>query len=162
MANKIYIHEEAEIEFKASGGDVTFTPQNLAAGNGRQSSRHDLGTAARSRLYAWRAYTKCSDILNEGELIRIYLKTSDGTHEDNNDGTSDAAVSHEDKLRNLDYIGGVAWDEWATVPYGASGLIELNHRYVQVVWWNGSNDDTLTNVAADHGFILTPVPPEVQ
>jgi hypothetical protein len=96
-----------------------------------------------------------------GEAVRVYLKTSDGTSPDNDDGTGDIAVSAADKLRNLRQIGAIVIDENAAVPMVASGFIEVAARYVAPLFWNGTAN-SLSATAADFGFSLTPVPDEAQ
>lgn len=148
---------ETAITFKDSGGTVVFTPTSLATVSGRQSAQHDFGTAARAYQFNWRAYVQFATTPVLGEVINVYLKTSDGTHPDNDDGTSDAAVSAEDKLSNLDYIGSITVDEAAgDIEMVASGTVNITHRYVQVVFWNATID-SLTATASEHGFILEPI-----
>jgi hypothetical protein len=162
MANKIYVHEETAITFKNTGGTVTFTPDSITAGNGAQSAHHDLTTSARSRRFAWRAYCKMQAAPAIGDTIDVYLKYSDGTYPDNDDGTGDIALSSTDKLRNLHYIGNIVMDENSATPtFVGSGSVEIDHRYVAVVFLN-STAVQVSTTAADSGFILTPVPDEVQ
>lgn len=164
MANKIYQTPETAIQWLASGGDYTLTLTSLAASAGRQGGQGDLGSAARSREYTWRFYMKFVTTPVVGEVIRIYWKSSDGSHPDNDDGTTDAAVSAEDKLKNLRLLGRLIVDEASTTPeFVASGPlpIELPHRYGMPVIWNDTTD-AFSATAADHGFILTPVPLELQ
>ena len=162
MANKVYTIEETAIEFKSTGG-VDFTATSLASGAGRQSAQHDLGTSARSRIFAWRAFCQHVATPAVGEVVRVYLKTDDTvSHPDNDDGTSDAAVSAEDKLRNLHHIGNIVLDEAAAdIEFVASGVVEINARKVQVVFWNAAAT-AFTATATEHGFVLTPMPDEVQ
>lgn len=157
MTSKAYLLPETAISFKASGGDVTFTCTSVAASAGRQSAQHDLGTAARAFIFNWRAYVKFATTPVVGETVDVYLKTSDGTHIDNDDGTTDAAVSAEDKLKNLHYIGSIIVDEASTTPeFVGSGTCTIYSRYVQVVFWNATSD-AFSSTAADCGFELEPV-----
>ena len=159
MTSKAYALTETPITFKDSGGTVVFTPTSLATVTGRQSAQHDFGagTTARAFVFNWRAYVEFSTTPVVGETVDIYLKTSDGTFVDNDDGTSDAALSSVDKLNNLQYIGSIVVDEAATaIPMVAHGQVTLNNRYVQVVFYNRTVD-TLSSTAADNGFILEPV-----
>lgn len=160
-ATKIYAHEETAITWLASGGTYTFTPTSLATLTGRQGGHGDLTISARSRIYAWRAWIKPGGTRVVGEAVRVYLKTSDGTHHDNDDGTTDLAVSHSDKLRNLFQLGAIVIDENAAVEMVASGVVEISARYVAPIFWNGTAN-TLSATAADYGFSLTPIPDEVQ
>ena len=156
MTAKAYLLPETAITFKSTGGTVTFTPTSLASGAGRQSAQHDFGISARAAHFNWRAYCKFQTTPVVGEEVWIYLKTSDGTYPDNDDGTTDAAVSAEDKLKNLKYLGKIVVDEASTTPaFVASGECFVSHRYAQVVFWN-ETADAFSSTAADHGFILEP------
>lgn len=160
-ATKIYQHDETALTWLASGGTEAFTPTSLATTAGRQGALHDFGTSARSRLFAWRAWLKPGGTRVVSESVRVYLKTSDGSHPDNDDGTGDIALSSSDKLRNLRQLGAIVIDENAAVEMVASGFIEVAARYAGPVWYNASAN-TLSATAADFGFSLTPVPDEVQ
>ena len=125
MPNKIYVAPETTLTFRntgSTGANITLT--SLGAGAGRQSAQVDLGSASRARLYGWRFWMKFATAPAVGETIRLYLKTSDGTHLDNDDGTTDAAVSAEDKLRNLKYIGSLIVDEASATPEFSLGIID--------------------------------------
>lgn len=161
MANKIYQIDESAITWLSSGGTESFTPTSLGSGAGRQGAIHDFGASARSRLFAWRAWLKPGGTRVVGEVVRLYWKSSDGTHPDNDDGTGDIAVSSSDKLRNLLPIGLITIDENAAVEMVASGFIELPARHGGPVWWNATAN-ALSSTAGDFGFSLTPVPDEVQ
>jgi len=145
------------IEFKASGGDAALTLTSLASDAGRQSAEHDRGSGDLDLLYEWRAYCKFGTTPVVGETVDIYLKTSDGTHDDNDDGATDAALSAEDKLKNLTYLGSIVVDEASTTPeFSASGVCSITAQYIQIVVEN-STADALSSTAADHGVILTPI-----
>lgn len=166
MANKVYQHDETVIHFvpaaAAQAEDAAFEVHNLAAGAGRQSAQHDFGTSARASLFVWRAFVQFATAPVVAETVDIYLKTSEGTHPDNDDGTGEGAVSADDKLRNLHFIGSIVVDEAAAdIEMVASGLIEIRARYVNVVFEN-STADGLTNDVDENGFNLTPVPDELQ
>lgn len=161
MPNKIYVKPETAITWLASGGTYTFTPTSLGSNAGRQGGYGDLTTSAHSRIYEWRAWIKPGGTRVVGEAVRIYLATGDGTIYDNDDGTSDAAVSSSDKLRNVRQIGSIVIDENAAVTMAASGVVEISARYVAPIFWNGTAN-ALSSTAGDFGFSLTPVPDEVQ
>lgn len=161
MANKIYQAAETAITWLSSGGTATFTPTSLGSSAGRQGAHHDLGTSSRSRRFAWRAWLKPGGTRTVGQTIEVYLKTSDGSHPDNDDGTGDAAVSAADKLRNLRMIGLIQIDENAAVEMVASGEVEISQRYCAPVFWNATSN-ALSSTAGDFGFSLTPIPDEVQ
>jgi len=162
MTAKAYILPETAITFQASGGTVLFTPTSLAAGAGHQSAQHDFGASARVFMFDARAYCKFTTTPIVGEVIDVYLKTSDGTHIDNDDGTTDAAVSAEEKLRNLTWIGSIMVDEASTtVKFVMSTPVSIRARYVQVVFWNRTVD-AVSATAADNGFVLNPTTMQAQ
>lgn len=157
--SKAYVVGETAITFLASGGDVAFTNTSLGAGAGRQSAQHDFGASARALLYNWRAFIQFATAPVVGETLDIYIKTADAgnTHLDNDDGTGDAALSAEDKLRNLQYIGSITVDEASLTPeFSASGTVPIYSRFINIVFFNDTAD-ALSSTAAEHGFILDPV-----
>lgn len=162
MANLIYQNEGTILSWKDSGGDYVITLNNLAAGAGRQGAVHDFGVAARAPRFAWRLGVEFETAPVVGEYVGIFAKTSDGTDPDNDDGTGDAAVSAEDKLKNLTQIGSLIVDEAVVdVQMAASGLVLLPHRYFQPVIWNYAADN-LQATANINVFTLAPVAYEVQ
>lgn len=162
MPNQVYYAPGTPVTFKASGGTVTFTPQNVATSAGRISAQWDRGAGSLPALFRWRAKTKAGAALAIGAKLEIYLVSSDGTIVDGNLGTSDAAFSAADKRINLQCIGTINADSTSNgEPQQASGFVEIRERYVSIVWFN-MFAQTLTNVAGDHEFILTPVPDEIQ
>lgn len=161
MPNFIYLNDGTAIVWAASGGDELFTPTSLAASAGRQGAHHDFGTAARARRWAWRAWIKPGATRTVGQEVQVWWKTSDGTHPDNDDGTGDIAVSAQDKLRNLMFLGTIQIDENAAVEMVASGTLDIDHRYGAPIFWNASSN-SLSTTAADFGFSLTPIADEIQ
>lgn len=163
MPNLIYRARETAITWRNTGGTAAITLTSLAAGAGRQGAMYDRGAATDvARRLVWRAFMKFATAPVVGEVIEIYLKTGDGTHFDNDDGTGDAAVSAEDKLRNLKFLGVIEVDEASATPeFSASGEVEVSARQIAPVFWNRTADD-FSSTAADHGFDLVPVPDEIQ
>lgn len=158
MTSKAYQLPETALQWLSSTGDAVITLTSLAAGAGRQGALRDFGATAHARDYAWRAWVLFATAPVVGETIDIYWKSSDGTHPDNDDGTGDAAVSAEDKLKNLTYIGSIVVDEASATPeFAGSGNVEIMHRHGSPVFWNASAD-ALSATALDHGFKLTPMP----
>ena len=160
-ASKILQPQETAVTWQSSGGTELFTPTSLGAAAGRQGAHHDFTTASVARRFAWRAFHKPGATRVVGEVMRIYLKTSDGTRHDNDDGTGDIAVSSVDKLRNLDQIGSIIIDENAAVEMVGHGEVTLLHRYGAPVFWNATAN-SLSASATDFGFSMTPVPDENQ
>lgn len=157
MTSKAYALQESAITWLASGGSAVLTLTSLGAGAGRQGALYNFGASAQARLFEWRAWVKMATTPVVGETIDIYIKTSDGSHPDNDDGTGDAAVSAQDKLKNLKSIGSITIDEAATAPeFAASGYIAIYSAYAAPVYWNATAD-ALSSTAGDHGFSLTPV-----
>lgn len=161
MPSKVYQHDEAAVTWLSTGGTELFTATSLGAAAGRQGALHDFGTAARAQRFAWRAWLVPGATRVVGEIVEIYLKTSDGTSPDNDDGTGDIAVSAADKRRNLAMIGAIQIDENAAVRMVASGIIEVGARYAGPVFWNATAN-ALSATAGDFGFSLTPIPDELQ
>ncbi len=166
MTNLVYtIDETALLWDDSTNADKTFTIASLGAAAGRQGELYDLGISARATLFKWRAFVRFATEPIEDELISIYLKTSDGTYPDNDDGTDDIAVSEITKLNNLTPIGVIKVDEVTTpattVVYVAKGVVEILDRWVAPVFWNGTADG-LHATANVSGFILTPVADQIQ
>lgn len=167
MTSKAYQIGQSDITWLASGGTETLTLTSVAAGAGRQGARHDFGviTTARAYLFDWWFFMKFATQPVVGEQIDIYWKGyhQGGTHAMNDDGNTDAALSAEDKLRNLMYLGSLIVDEATATPTtvefatGNQGdPIWIPHRYGMPVIWNATAD-AFSATAADHGFILTPI-----
>lgn len=155
MTSKAYQLDETVIEFN-SASTASLTMTSLATVSGRQSDQHDLGTAARAFAYEWRAYCQFATAPVIGETVDIYLKTSDGTRIDNDDGTTDAALSSVEKLRNLRYLGSIVVDEsTADLEFSASGVTQINSRYIQIVVYNRTVD-SFTSTATEHGVTIKP------
>ena len=160
--SKLYYLPETKHEFLAAAGDVVFTQTSQGAGVGKQSAQLDLGTGVQPAFFRWRAWMKFATAPVVGETIDYYLKTSDGTHLDNDDGTGDIAVSAEDKLLNLRYIGSITVDEASLTPeFSGSGVISIYDRYANIVCWNASAD-AFSATSTDHGFSLEEITPQGQ
>jgi len=171
MANLIYQHPATTIWFvpaaAAQAEDYAFEIHNIAAAAGRQSAHWDRGVAARPGIYEWRAFVQFATAPVVNQTVDIYLKTSGSSasataHPDNDDGTAEGAVSAANKLNNLHYLGSIVVDEAAQdIEMVASGTVYITARGVNVVFWN-STADALTNDVDENGFMLTPVPDEIE
>lgn len=167
MVNKVLNNPETEITWKSTGGSELLTLTSVGAGAGRQGALHDFGAGPRARKFRWVAFVKFATNPVIGETVDIYIKhawseTSTATHPDNDDGTGDADLSAEDKLRNLQYIGSIEVDEVSTTPeFVASGIVTIGSRHAAPVFFNDTAD-ALSSTAADHGFELKAVPDEIQ
>lgn len=164
MANKIYSVIETAITFKASGGTVLFTATSLANVAGRYSTQWDRtgGAVSKPDRYLWHARTKIAVAPAVGTILTIYLGASDGTDNDGELGTTDAALPAADRRRNLTPIGVIVADEASTSRVmKSSGIVELTARYYTLAWYNEFGQ-ALSATAGDHVFTLEPVPPEIQ
>jgi hypothetical protein len=166
MANKkSIIRLRTPIIWQASGGTAVFTPQNVANGAGRIGTSVGLQTTlgtTRTSLFEWRAVTKSGSTYTVGNMLQLFLATSDGTRQDGSLALTDGGVSSIDRTRNLRQIGAVIADiTTASSVLAASGLVQITARYVSPVWWNALGV-TLTNTAGDHVFVLTPITQEIE
>lgn len=165
--NAVYEKLGTRIKFIASGGDVLFTPKNIASGAGRISTRADLGAFPRPALYRYYGETQVQATTPvAGNLVRMYLSfwDDDGTPGDpwGDVGATDAAFATEAELWNLQQLRPIVVEAAAAdTVFAAGGLIQIPYRYVSLVWWNASGA-SLTNDDAEHWFALTPVYPDIQ
>jgi len=162
MADKVYIARETAIVWSDTTGDLVMTLNNLAASAGRVGARKDFGAGSTSQWYTWRLTVQFETAPVVGEVVQVYLSTSDGSEEDGQVGTADAALDSSDTLKNLMLIGSlIVTSTDADHDMTASGICRIPTRYVSPVIYN----DTADNLQAtnDTGeFTLTPIPDEVQ
>ena len=159
MTSKAYLAApETAVTFRSSTGTVVHTLTSLGTGTGRQSAQHDFTDSARPFMYRWRAWAQLTGTPVVGETIDYYYKSglTASTILDNDDGTGDIAVSAENKLKNLHYIGSIVVDEAVDVEFVASGTIAIYERFVNIVAWNATAN-ALSATALDMGFSLTPI-----
>jgi hypothetical protein len=162
MANKIYRAIETAIRFKDTDATYTLTLNNLAASTGgRISDRVDRGAGSLPREYRWKAVIQFETAPVVGEYVEIYLSQSDGTNEDGNVGTSDAALTAA-VVANLDLIGIVKVQTTdAASDMIASGSFMIDERYFSI----GVINKTVDNLKATNDLSwveVTPMPCEVQ
>jgi len=161
MANTDVLYKfGTSITFGSEAGDTCdWSTENIGNGAGRQSVMHDQGADETNRPIAWRyrIFTQAQATPTVGNILDVRLKTSDGTHPDNDDGAGDAAVSSVNKLLNLRGLNSPVCDEAAAnIEFVSSGIIQIPARYFGLVLWNlfGS---ALTNDAAETKAIFTPM-----
>lgn len=161
MTQLLYIDKQTAITWRDTGGTYAMTLNNLASGAGRQGAEHNFGDPI-AAWYEFRAWVEFETTPVLDEIVRIYLKTGDGTIYDNDDGTGDIAVSAEAKLANVQQIGRIVVDEAAAnIRMGTSGLIYIVADRVMPIFWNGTADN-LQATNNTSGFDLVPVPPQLQ
>lgn len=171
MANAVYQKLGTAVVFGSEvADDVDWSTENISTAAGRQSDQHDLGvlTTARPLRYLVEFWAQFQATPTVGNICRLYALSAETAsaataHAQNDDGLSDAAVSAENKLRNLTYIGSIVVDEAAAniemvMP---PTIIELPRRYVQLVLWNAAGS-AITNDAAETKARLTPLYDEIQ
>lgn len=153
----------------AVGDDYHITIRALGNNAGRQSDQIDLGAAAGTRYYEIAAQVEWAATPTVGQAARFYLKeTIDGTAltgvatNDDLDGSSeheDAAVSAEDKLKNLLHLGNVVCDEAAAnIPTARLfGIFKITSRYVNIVVWNAGGAALNTVNDTDNIIWITPI-----
>jgi len=166
MAELGFIRKTSYV-FKASGGDVVWTPSSTTTDQaGRRSARLDLGVTAavpKPRLYEWRAtITNGASTGTLGRGVYLYLITATASTgavgTDGGETETDAALAGSDDRRNLTPIGVVVCDATAaTSVYRKSGLLWISARYIQIAHWNDLGV-AISSTATDHDFTLTPIP----
>lgn len=160
MPTDFYIDHGTTIVFGSEvGDDVAWSTENIANAAGRQATLYDLGAdgTARPGLYRYRFHTQAQATPTVDNCCELYGKTSDGTHPDNDDGATDAAVSAANKLKNLTVMRPAIVDEAAAnIEFVSKGVVELLHRYFAPVLWNAMGS-AITNDAAETKLHLTPV-----
>ncbi len=162
MANKGYIARETPVVWSDTTGDLAMTLNNLAAGAGRVGARKDFGAGSTADEFTWRLTVQFDTAPVVGETVDVYLATSDGTEEDGQVGTANAALSAEDKLKNLTLIGSLVVDvATVDIDFTASGVCRIPTRYVSPVIFNNTADNLqATNDTGE--LTLTAIPPEIQ
>lgn len=164
MANKVYINPETALKFadSAQSPDVDLTLANLVTGSGQISDRYDLGAAARSEWYEWRATFQFDTAPVIGESVDIYISTSDGTNEDGQEGISNATIGDIESLKNMSHIGSVIVTS-VDVDHDmtAAGICRIVSRYFSVVVHNNTADNLKNNTGVNM-IMITSIPPEVQ
>lgn len=166
MPTKLYHAPETPVIFAPSGGDVLFTPTSVANGAGRISTQWDRGSGSKPGLYRWRIKTEAAAALAVGAQLRAYLVqafSASAGDVPGNFGVTDAAVSSEDKLRNLGAPIGIVNADSTTNGEDqiASGICFIYSRYVSVVWWNALGQ-ALGATAGNHAMTFEAIPLESQ
>lgn len=160
--NKVYIVRGTPIVWSDTTGDLAITINNLAAGTGRVGARKDFGAGPQPDAYSWRFTCQFETAPVVGETVDLYLSTSDGSEEDGQIGTTDAALSAEDKLKNLLFLASLVVDvATVDIDFTVSGVVSIPTRYVSPVVFNNTADNLqATNDTGE--FTLTSIPPDIQ
>lgn len=162
MANEVLNKQGTAIVVKESGGNVVFTPKNIANNTGRMSASIDLGATFAGR-YAVECQSKLASAPTAGLTIEVYWATSkdDSVWPGKVTGT-DAAypATVDDNKKQLALLGSLTCHNTTDAQIKTLGLRPIG-RYGVIVWINKTGQ-TLTNVAADHIVTLTPIIDEIQ
>ncbi len=162
MVNKVYINPETAISWSDAGATNVIDLASIAADGVRVGARHDLGASARSEWYEWRLKIDGFDTDPVvGETVDLYIATSDGTDEDADVGTADAAGATTD-LPNLHFLGSVVVQTTTAADnLVKSGIVRITARYFSPVVHNNTAD-ALLGTTDDHWITFIPIPPEIQ
>lgn len=158
--NLIYQKPETVVAFMNTGGDVTLTLKNLAAGAGRVSNQWARAAGSLPMRMKWEAAMSCGATVVVGAVYRIYMAVMTATTYA--DYLADAAIATETMLSNFNLIGQVVCSivTSGTVFYG-SGVVEIPGRYINLAVWNGTAA-ILSNTDSTSWIRLTPFPDEIQ
>lgn len=162
MSGEMYLKEGTTLKVNGEAdADYAWSMENVANGAGRISARIDLGAAPRPYLYRWRC--KCAWQANptKGNALKLYKSESDGTYEDGDVGTADAAIASADALVNCRQFGQVVADTADTSDQIAGGVVEIHERYVSIIGWNAGGT-TLNATDSNFYFGLTPISDQQQ
>lgn len=162
MANKIYTAIETAITFQDSGGSAVITLNNLAANVGRVSARYDRGAGSIASRYLLRGVFDKGVAGVVGQIINMYIFTSDGTNADGTVGTADAALTANQALNCFDRPYPVVVNTTSTsVKITQSFIVEIPTRYFSIGVMN-SLIGLLRASANVCTISLTPIPDEIQ
>jgi hypothetical protein len=140
---------------------AAFALAGIAAGAGQYSARYDKGTGPQASIWRWRCHVQMATAPTAGDVIEVYVSTSDGTNADGQLGTTTAALT-SDKRRNLTMVGVLVIDQGtASVTMTASNTVDIKERYFSLALWNATTVAFLNNVNIN-GCTMTPMNQEVE
>ena len=114
----------------------------------------DLSAAQKQGIVVANIPGRTAPVVAEG--VRLYLKRSDGTNWDNDDGEGDIALSAEDKLRNCLYVGTITVDEAAAdIAMSQEWIVETLAREIAPIVFN----DTVDNLQATNNLSFVDIMP---
>ncbi|NUQ71712.1 MAG: hypothetical protein HUU17_12955 [Chthonomonadales bacterium] len=162
MANAIKLQAGTPIVLANTGGDYTFNLKALANGAGRISAQVDLGAVPRPYRYDVRVKLTAASALSvsASNVAYVYIATSDGTVQDGDKGTSDAALSALTECNNMRGVLLLTPDDTGTVVAG-SVEVPIVARYVSIAIWNALGQALANSDGASY-VRITPVWDEIQ
>lgn len=162
MPNLIYTVQESAITFQDSSGSAVITLANLAAATGRVSAQYDRGAADMATRYTVRCKFEKGVAGVVGQIINVYVFTSDGTNVDGTVGTADAALTANQALNAFLILPVVVNTTSTNTAITQSfGPLEIPFRYISIGVMN-STTGLLRNTANANTIKLTPIPDEIQ
>lgn len=161
----IYEKRGTPIVWTNTGGDKLLNGKALAAVTGRLGAFLDRGAGAAPGDYEVRVYTSWVSNPTAGEVLRVALFQSDGTHSDSGVGfheTNDAALTLVALNAAPTQLGVVSAHTADTNEKGAAWRVNITSRYFAPGIYNGSAAKTLTNTNSVTAVVVTPVYHDVQ
>ncbi len=147
--------------FQDSSGSAVLTLNNLAAATGRVSARYDKGSGSKSRWYMMRCKFEKGVAGVVGQVINVFIFTSDGTNADGTVGVSDAALTTSQALNALSLSQVVVSTTSTNTAITQSFIVEIPERYFSIGVINSTTG--LLRASANTSTIsLTPIPDEIQ
>lgn len=160
MANKIYTAAESAITFGDSSQTVVLAMQNLAANTGVIGAELDRGAGSLASRFRLRGSFQKGVAGVVGQVIRIFIFTSDGTNRDGLVGTS-GALTENQALNAFLTLPVIVNTTSTSVRINQSFVVEIPFRYISVGVIN-STTGLLLNSANACVISLTPIPDEIQ
>ena len=163
MPNKIYISRETPIKFVDAGGTITLGLSGLDIDTARISDRYDQGAGSTASDFTIRATVSYANAPILGEVVDIWISTSDGAEEDGQLGIIDANVSDNNLLKNCIFVGSIVLTA-ITTDQTASFIVRIPTRYFSIIVHNRAvtAGDTLTASTSASFVTVTPIPYEIQ
>ena len=161
MANELYINEGTTLKINGEvDADYAWSMEAVANNAGRVSAVIDLGAAPRPFLYRWRCKLAWQATPTANQSLWLYKSESNGTYEDGDVGTADAAIVAAQKS-NMDLFGQVLVDTADTSDQINGGVLECYERYLSIAGWN-EGGSAINATDSNFYFSLTPIYDQMQ
>lgn len=163
--NAIFEKRGTPVTWTNTGGDKLLNAKGLAAVTGRLGAFLDRGAGAAPGDYEVRVYTSWVSNPTAGEVLRVALFQSDGTHADAGvayDGSNDAALTLVALNAAPTQLGVVVAHTADTAEKGACWRVNITSRYFAPGIYNGSAAKTLTDTNSVTAVVITPIYPDIQ
>lgn len=164
MPNEILIKSGTPIVWKNSGGDYALSFGGIAAADGQQGAKADLG-ATRANRYLIRLTVDPNVPPTAGLSVDVYWAGSpNATEASENPGGvtgSDAAYTDTDLLKQLEFIGSLILDNTTSDQTQDVGILTPKHRYGSPVVYSNS-DQAMNATEGNQQLVAYPVVDEIQ